>query len=126
MAEPDSADGAPDRAPVTAIRNMGPAMAARFSEAGIETAAEVHALGADRAYARLLASGHRAHFMAYVALVLGLADRPWQDLGRTEKAALRERFDALKAGRLPEAPPAGDNALPPALEDALRRIGLAE
>ncbi|MEM6972322.1 MAG: TfoX/Sxy family DNA transformation protein [Pseudomonadota bacterium] len=126
---PDPAD------PVTTIRNLGPGMAARFAEAGIDTAEEIRTLGADRAYARLLASGHRAHFMAFVALSLGLQDRPWQDLGTREKAALRRRFDSLKAGKIPtadawdaetEASEASGDALPPALADAVKRFGIGD
>ncbi|MEM9781972.1 MAG: TfoX/Sxy family DNA transformation protein [Pseudomonadota bacterium] len=115
-------------APVTAIKNIGPAMARHFAKAGLDSAEAVIALGPDRAYARLIATGHRAHFMAYVALVLGLAERPWHDLGPAEKAALRSRFDAIKAGRILSRPPVdgtGD-ALPPALDDTLRRIGLID
>ncbi|MEL6267866.1 MAG: TfoX/Sxy family DNA transformation protein [Pseudomonadota bacterium] len=109
--------------PVTAIRNLGPAMAAAFARAGLETAEAIETLGADAAYARLIASGHRPHFMAYVALVLGLMDRPWADLAAAEKPALRARFDAIKAGE----GPAGDaDGLPAPLAAELRRLGLAD
>lgn len=109
-------------APPSAIRNIGPKMEAAFRHAGIETAAEIRRIGADAAYARLLASGHRAHFMAYAALALGLMDRPWNDLAAEEKPALRARFDALKT-------PARDRAtsreeIPPALAAEMRRLGL--
>ncbi len=98
--------------PVTAIRNLGPAMAAEFARAGLTSATAIREIGADAAYARLLASGHKAHFMAYYALVLGLQGRPWNDATPDEKAALRTRFDALKA----QTPPA-DTALDRALAD---------
>ena len=54
-------------------------------------------MGADAGYLRLLQSGSRPHFIAYYALVMGLQGRSWNDLDDTEKAALRVRFDALKA-----------------------------
>lgn len=83
--------------PVTAIRNLGPASAQAFAAIGITTAEEIHALGADEAYRRLLAAGNRPHFIAYYVLVMGLQGRPWNDCRGAEKAALRKRFDALVA-----------------------------
>ncbi|MEM6679810.1 MAG: TfoX/Sxy family DNA transformation protein [Pseudomonadota bacterium] len=104
--------------PVSAIRNLGPRMAEAFARAGIETAEEVEALGTDAAYAHLLAAGDRPHFMAYVALALGLEGRPWNDLRAEEKPVLRARFEAVKAAALE------DGALPPSLRDALDRFGI--
>lgn len=54
-------------------------------------------MGADMAYARLIASGEKPHFIGYYALVMGLQGRPWNDCQGTEKAALRAKFDALKS-----------------------------
>jgi hypothetical protein len=70
-------------------------MAEAFAAAGIDTAEEIEALGADAAYARLIAAGSRPHFMAYLALALGLQGRGFGDLAPEEKAALRARFDAV-------------------------------
>ncbi|MGB0499098.1 MAG: TfoX/Sxy family DNA transformation protein [Rubricella sp.] len=95
------------------IRNLGPAMEEAFARAGIASGDALRALGPDEAYARLIASGHRPHFIAYYALVLGLQDRGWNTLGAEEKAALRERFDAIKA-----RPGASE------LESFLREMGL--
>ncbi|MEM8789301.1 MAG: TfoX/Sxy family DNA transformation protein [Pseudomonadota bacterium] len=83
--------------PITAISNLGPAMARAFADAGIADAEALRALGADAAYARLLAAGTRPHFMAFLAVTLGLQGRPWNDADAQEKAALRARFDALRA-----------------------------
>ncbi|MEM1362413.1 MAG: TfoX/Sxy family protein [Pseudomonadota bacterium] len=83
-------------APITSIRNLGPAMEKAFTKAGITTAEELRALGTDEAYLRLLKSGHRAHFIAYYALEMSLQGRPWNDCKGAEKDALRARFDALK------------------------------
>ena len=83
--------------PVSAIRNLGPAMEAAFARAGVDSAEALRALGADAGYARLLASGARPHFLAYYVLVMGLQGRPWNDCRGAEKAALRVRFDALVA-----------------------------
>jgi len=63
--------------PVSTIRNLGPAMEAAFARAGIASAEDLRALGADAAYAKLLQAGERAHFIAYYALVMGLDGRPW-------------------------------------------------
>lgn len=84
--------------PVTTIRNLGARMAEAFARVGITTAEELEAMGADAAYARLLASGHRPHILAFQAVALGLEGRHWNSAEAPEKAALRARFDALRAG----------------------------
>ncbi|MGR3540908.1 MAG: TfoX/Sxy family DNA transformation protein [Hasllibacter sp.] len=84
-------------AAISTIRNLGPAMEAAFARAGIATAEELRALGTDAAYARLLANGHRPHFIGYYVIEMGLQGRPWNDCKGDEKAALRARFDALAA-----------------------------
>jgi len=81
---------------ISTIRNLGPAMEAAFCNAGITTAEQLRALGADAAYARLLASGHRPHFIGYYVLHMGLQGRPWNDCQGDEKATLRVTFDAIK------------------------------
>jgi len=98
MNAPASDSAVPDpRDPVTAIRNIGPAMAAELARAGIGTAGELRALGTDAAYARLLETGTRPHFIAYYVIEMGLQGRPWNDCKGAEKAALRARFDRLVA-----------------------------
>ncbi len=82
---------------VSTIPNLGPASEAAFARAGITTAEEVRALGADAAYLRLIQTGSQPHFIGYYVLVMGLQGRPWNDCKGKEKAALRKRFDALKA-----------------------------
>ena len=89
-------------AAISTLRNLGPASEAAFHRAGLRTAEEVVALGADAAYARLLESGERPHFIGYYVLHMALQDRPWNDCKGAEKAALRERFDALKARHFDE------------------------
>ncbi len=106
--------------PVSTIRNLGPRADESFARAGLASAEEVIECGADTAYLRLLQTGTRAHFIGYYALVLGLQDRPWTDLAAEEKAALRIRFDALKA-----SVPALQSARSE-LEAALDRIGVRE
>jgi DNA transformation protein and related proteins len=103
--------------PVSAIRNLGPKSEASFARAGLTSADQVIALGADAAYARLIAAGTRPHFIGYYALVLGLQGRPWTDLGPDEKAQLRARFDALVAATR-------TTTAPSALEAALDRLGV--
>ncbi|MEL7213320.1 MAG: TfoX/Sxy family DNA transformation protein [Pseudomonadota bacterium] len=84
---------------VSSIRNLGPAMEAAFAEVGITTAEQLHEIGADAAYAMLLKNGTRPHFIGYYVLVMGLQGRPWNDCKGKEKAALRVKFDALKASK---------------------------
>ncbi len=83
--------------PVSSIRNLGPAMDAAFARAGVKSAEELCNLGTDAAYAKLLESGHRPHFIAYYVIEMGLQGRPWNDCKGKEKDALRVRFDALVA-----------------------------
>ena len=44
------------------IRNISPAQEKSLKAVGIRTAEELHALGADGAYAKLLEAGTRPHF----------------------------------------------------------------
>jgi len=83
--------------PVSSIRNLGPAFEASCTKAGINSAEDLRALGADTAYTKLLQSGMRPHFIGYYVLVMGLQGRPWNDCKGAEKAALRKKFDAIKA-----------------------------
>lgn len=83
--------------PISTIRNIGPATEAAFHRVGIHTAEALRDMGADAAYAALLQGGERPHFIGYYVLVMGLQGRPWNDCQGDEKAALRRRFDALKA-----------------------------
>lgn len=84
-------------APVSSIRNLGPSFEAACKAAGILSAEALRELGADAAYAKLLQSGQRPHFIGYYVLVMGLQGRPWNDCKGEEKKALRARFDAIKA-----------------------------
>lgn len=104
--------------PVSSIRNLGPAFEAACTRAGINSAQELRALGPDAAYARLLETGSRPHFIGYYVLVMALQGRPWNDCRGAEKAALRVRFDALKAAKSDE----GRSRL----EAALDEIGVIE
>ena len=83
--------------PISSIRNLGPAMEAAFARAGVHSAEDLRALGTDAAYAKLLASGERPHFIGYYVLEMALQGRPWNDCKGGEKDALRARFDTLKA-----------------------------
>lgn len=103
-------------AAITTIRNLGPASAEAFRKAGITTAEEIEAMGADAAYARLLAAGSRPHFIGYYVLVMGLQGRPWNDCKGAEKAQLRVRFDKIVAGHFDS-----DRA---ALDSFMNEIGL--
>ncbi|WP_425093251.1 TfoX/Sxy family DNA transformation protein [Tropicimonas sp. S265A] len=99
--------------PVSSIRNLGPASDEAFARAGLHTAEEVRALGADATYLQLLNTGSKPHFIAYYALVMGLQGRPWNDAKGAEKDALRVRFDTLKA----QASPTTDSAIERLLDE---------
>lgn len=83
--------------PVSSILNLGPASEAAFARAGIHSAEEIRAMGADAAYLRLIEAGTQPHFIGYYVLVMGLQGRPWNDCQGEEKKALRVKFDRLKA-----------------------------
>lgn len=108
--------------PVSAIRNLGPASDDAFARAGIHSAEELRDLGADAAYAKLISSGVRPHFIGYYALVMGLQGRPWNDCRGKEKAELRTRFDQIKSQAFISN--SSNSGLPPSLEAALNKIGV--
>ncbi|GAA6175191.1 hypothetical protein GCM10007927_15990 [Sulfitobacter pacificus] len=87
--------------PVSTIRNLGPAFEASCTAAGIKDAETLRDLGPDAAYAKILATGAKPHFIGYYVLVMALQGRPWNDCKGAEKAALRKRFDALKTAHRP-------------------------
>ena len=68
-----------------------------FADAGLHSAEDVEAIGADAAYRQLILHGTRAHFIGFYALVMGLQGRLWSDCKGEEKKAMRARFDALVA-----------------------------
>ena len=104
--------------PISSIRNLGPAFEESCHKAGIRDAETLRDLGADVAYARMLAAGTKPHFIGYYVLVMGLQGRPWNDCKGDEKKALRVRFDKLKA----EVKPSADTAF----ERMMDMIGVRE
>ena len=105
-------------ADLQSIRNIGPAFAKSLQSAGIRTAEELHALGADAAYTRMLENGERPHFIGYYVLHMALQGRPWNDCKGEEKKALRKSFDKIKASSFDENRSE--------LERVLNQIGVVE
>jgi hypothetical protein len=105
-------------AALSSIRNIGPAFETSLIAVGITTAEQLRDIGADAAYAKLLESGSRPHFIGYYVLHMALQGRPWNDCKGAEKAALRKSFDALKACRFD----AGQSEL----DQFLNAIGVVE
>ncbi|PRY26846.1 TfoX-like protein [Aliiruegeria haliotis] len=85
------------------------------ARAGIHSAEELRALGADETYFRLLRTGSKPHFIGYYVIEMGLQGRPWNDCKGKEKDALRARFDAIVA----RAAESGEGAI----ERILNEIG---
>lgn len=83
--------------PISTIRNLGPAMEAEFTRAGIPDAETLRELGAHEAYRKLLISGTKPHFIGYYVLHMALQGRPWNDCKGREKDDLRRTFDQLKS-----------------------------
>lgn len=107
--------------PVSSIPNLGPASEAAFARAGIHSAEEIRAMGADEAYRRLLLSGTSPHFIGYYVLVMGLQGRPWNDCKGAEKAALRKAFD-----KVCKSIKGTDEKLRLDMEAALNMLGVVE
>jgi hypothetical protein len=82
-------------AAISSIKYLGPAFETSLNNAGIMTAEELHELGADASYRRLLENGNRPHFIGYYVLHMALQGRPWNDCKGDEKKALRVTFDEL-------------------------------
>ncbi len=83
-------------AALTTIRNIGPAFEKALIAVGITSAEQLHALGADAAYSKLLENGSKPHFIGYYVLHMALQGRPWNDCKGEEKKALRKQFDKIK------------------------------
>jgi DNA transformation protein and related proteins len=86
--------------PISDLPNLGPATQADFARAGIHSAEELRAVGADTAYAMLIAAGSKPHFIAYYVLHMALQGRPWNDCKGAEKVALRAKFDQIKSSHI--------------------------
>lgn len=105
--------------PVSSIRNLGPSTEAIFANAGVSSAEQLRALGADAGYRLVLEHGTRPHFIGYYALVMGLQGRPWNDCQGVEKKDLRKKFDRLVAETIgPKKKGSSD------IEAALDRLGV--
>ena len=89
-------------AALTSIKNIGPAFETSLIAVGITTAEQLHDIGADAAYAKLLAGGSKPHFIGYYVLHMALQGRPWNDCKGEEKKALRKQFDKIKAQNFDE------------------------
>jgi DNA transformation protein len=74
--------------PSRPFATSGPRRSRRFARAGIHSATELREIGADAAYARMLRTGLRPHFIGYYVLVMSLQGRPWNDCKGEEKDAL--------------------------------------
>ncbi|MBT9383833.1 TfoX/Sxy family protein [Pseudooceanicola sp. CBS1P-1] len=107
---------------IRSIRNLGPALEEAFHAAGITSAEALRALGADAGYEAVVRAGRRPHVMAFIALVTGLQDRPWNSCDKAERALLRTRYEAVLE-RARSAGPKGD-ALPADLSAFLERHGI--
>ena len=106
----------------TTITNIGPATAKALIAAGVPDAAALRSLGAHEAYRAMVLAGEKSHFIGYYVLQMALQGRPWNDCRGAEKAALRQRFDALIAECRQAALP---DDIPHALAEALDRLGLS-
>ena len=104
---------------VSSIPNLGPASDISFARAGLTSAQQVHDLGAEACYAKLIRARTKPHSIDFYALAMGLQGRPWNDCQGAEKAALHVTFDILK-----ETPKSTKEKGRSDLEAALDAIGV--
>jgi len=82
---------------LTSIKNIGPAFEKELKAAGITTAEQLRALGANDAYRKMLETGTNPHFIGFYVLHMALQGRPWNDCKGDEKKKLRQQFDRIKS-----------------------------
>ncbi|MGL4409082.1 MAG: TfoX/Sxy family DNA transformation protein [Zoogloea sp.] len=87
--------------PVGRLPNLGPKSARMLADAGIRTLAELQALGAVRAYARIKATQPGASLNLLWALEGALTGSPWQTVAREHRASLLLALDSLSAPLAP-------------------------
>jgi DNA transformation protein len=74
---------------VREMRNLGPIMARRLAETGIETADDLRRLGAVEAYRRLRFHFGRVSLTALYAMDAALHDRDWREVPEARKIDLK-------------------------------------
>ncbi len=74
--------------PVDALRNLGPASRRWLADAGLHTEADLRALGAVVAYARVRALNPKASLNLLWALEGALSNLPWQTVAREHRTSL--------------------------------------
>jgi hypothetical protein len=78
-----------DDAPITSLRNLGPASAAWLRNVDIRTVGDLKQLGAVLAWKIVRQRHPEANLLLLHALHAALEDRHWQDLSKEEKSALK-------------------------------------
>lgn len=76
------------------MRNLGPKSEAMLTSAGIQSPAQLAALGAVDAYALLVQSGQAVSLNMLWALEGALTDRDWRDVARHDKLRLLTELEA--------------------------------
>lgn len=75
------------------LKNLGKTSAQWLHASGIHTAADLHQLGAVKAYLAVKTRGFGASRVLLYAIEGALHDTPWQRLPETRKAELNEQLD---------------------------------
>jgi DNA transformation protein len=82
--------------PVDALRNLGPASRRWLAEAGLHSEADVLAIGAVAAYARVRVLNPKASLNLLWALEGALHGEPWQTVAREHRTSLLLALEELK------------------------------
>ena len=85
----------PPEPPLRGLPNLGPASERMLRAAGIQTAAELRAFGAVRAFEAVRRAGQRPSFNLLWALEGALSGRDWKAVALHERTALLMQLDDL-------------------------------
>tara|TARA_Y100001934_G_scaffold241360_1_gene296342 strand:+ start:148 stop:435 length:288 start_codon:yes stop_codon:yes gene_type:complete len=81
------------------LRNIGPAVATKLVNAGIDTPSKLRKIGAKEAFLRILRSGGfcgKLHVAYLYALEGAILDCPWQDIPEEKKIEYKRLMQQLK------------------------------
>lgn len=81
---------------ISKLPNLGPKSQQMLAQAGIQTVAQLHALGAVRAYQQVKRSGGHASLNLLWALEGALSGRHWQDVAKHDRLNLLMQLEDLE------------------------------
>ena len=83
---------------LTALPNIGKALANELTKVGIDSPDALREVGSIQATARIAAGGRDACYSLLFALEGAIRGIRWHTIPRSERATLKARFDGVRAG----------------------------